>query len=163
MQTPFSCSRHPVAGNALAFTLLEVLVAVSVVAAIAGSSILGLVQLNHNAMVARLQTGASTIAQAKIERFLAIGPFRPDLGVSAAELAVGMTSEGTADAPSVPIYRDASDPTTRVNGWTVTRISDVSSTYLGEKLWAYQCEVTVAYRYRDKNFRVRMSTVRTAD
>lgn len=145
------------------FTLLEILVAVSITAAIAGTSILGLVQLNHNAVLARLQTGASTSAQSRIDRFLAASPFRPDLNKVATELATGTVEEGSAAAPTVAIYRDPHDPSTRINGWAVTRISDVSTDYLGEKVWAYQCDVSVAYRFRGRPYWVRLSTIRTAD
>jgi type II secretory pathway pseudopilin PulG len=146
-----------------AYTLVELLVAVMVVAGIAGSSILGLTQLNNAAVTARLQTCASTVAQSKLDRFLAMTPFRPDLNKVAPELAVGTVEEGSATAPSVPIYRDPDNPAAFVNGWAVTRITDASSSYAGEKVWAYLCEVTVAYHYRGKPYWVRLSTLRTSD
>lgn len=145
------------------YSLIEVLVAVSVVAAIAGSSILGLTRLNHSAALARLQTCASTVAQSKIDRFISVTPFRPDLGNIAPDLAVATTEEGTADVPTVPIYKDPSDPLAMVKGWTVTRITDASTTFGGEIVWAYRCEVTVAYHYRGAPFWVRLSTLRTSD
>jgi prepilin-type N-terminal cleavage/methylation domain-containing protein len=145
------------------YTLVEVLVAVMVVSAISASSILGLTQLNNNAVTARLQTCASTLAQSKLDRFLAVTPFRPDTGKIAPALALGTVEEGSALAPTVPIYRDPDDPATAVNGWAVTRITDASTTSGGEKVWAYRCEVTVAYHYRGKPFWIRLSTVRSSD
>ena len=145
------------------FTLLEVLVAVMIVAGIAGSSILGLTQLNNAAVIARLQTCASTVAQSKLDQFLSVSPFRPDLNKMAPALALGTVTEGDAASPIVPIYRDPDDATNRVNGWAVTRITDVSTTFQGERVWAYRCEVTVAYQYRGKSYWVRLSTVRASD
>jgi prepilin-type N-terminal cleavage/methylation domain-containing protein len=145
------------------YTLMEVLVAVMIVAGIAGSSILGLTQLNNSAAIGRLQTCASTVAQSKLDRFLSVSPFRPDIDNVAPELVVGTVEEGSATAPTVAIYRDPDDATTRVNGWAVTRITDVSTTFNGEKVWAYRCEVTVAYQYRGKPYWVRLSTVRSSD
>jgi prepilin-type N-terminal cleavage/methylation domain-containing protein len=145
------------------YTLVEVLVAVMVVSAIAGSSILGLTQLNNNAVTARLQTCASTIAQSKLDRFLSTTPFRPDLGKVAPELVVGTIEEGSVTVPTVPIYRDPDDPATRVNGWAVTRITDASSGVGEDKVWAARCEVTVAYQYRGKPYWVRLSTIRSSD
>ena len=145
------------------FALLEVLVAVMIVAGIAGSSILGLTHLNNAAAIARLQTCASTVAQSKLDRFLSVSPFRPDLNKTAPELVLGTVAEGDATSPTVPIYRDPDDATNRVNGWAVTRITDVSTTFKGEKVWAYRCEVTVAYQYRGKPYWVRLSTVRASD
>ena len=150
-------------GGLSGYTLVEVLVAVMVVSAISASSILGLTQLNNNAATARLQTCASTIAQSKLDRFLAVTPFRPDLNKVASELAIATTLEGSSTAPTVPIYRDPDDPLNQVKGWTVTRITDASTMAGGEKVWAYRCEVTVAYHYRGKPFWVRLSTVRTSD
>lgn len=145
------------------YTLSEVMVAVAVVSGIAGSSILGLTQLNNQAALARLQTCASTVAQSKLDKFLSVTPFQPETEKIAPEVAVGVVEEGTSDAPSVAIYRDPSDPSTRVNGWTVTRVTDASSTFGGEKVWAHRCEVTVAYHYRGKPYRVRLSTIRAAE
>jgi prepilin-type N-terminal cleavage/methylation domain-containing protein len=159
-RTPFC---RPSASSRGGFALMEVLVAVMIVSTIAGSSILGLTQLNNTAVIARLQTCASTIAQSKLDRFLAITQFRPDANKIAAELNVGTVEEGSVTTPTVPIYRDADDPTARVNGWTVTRIADVSTTFNGEKVWAYRCDVTVAYQYRGKPYWVRLSTVRSSD
>lgn len=156
-----SCRRNGKAESG--YSLSEVLVAITVVSAIAGSSILGLTQLNQTAAVARLQTCASTVAQSKLDRFLSVGPFRPDLGKVHSDLAVGTVEEGNAAAPTVPIYRDPAEPTNRVNGWAVTRITDASSTFAGGKVWARRCEVTVAYQFRGKPHWVRASTVRTAD
>jgi type II secretory pathway pseudopilin PulG len=146
-----------------AYTLSEILVAITIVSAIAGSSILGLTQLNSSAVATRLQTCASTVAQSKIDRFLSVVPFRPDAGNVAPELAVGTLEEGTSTAPTIPIYRDPTDATAKINGWAVTRITDVSDTFMTQKVWAYRCEVTVAYHYRGKPYWVRMSTIRTAD
>ena len=145
------------------YTLLEVLVAVMVVSGISASSILGLSQLNNNAVTARLQTCASTIAQSKLDRFLAVTPFRPDLGKVAPELVLATVLEGSAATPTVPVYRDPDDPTTAVNGWTVMRITDASTTSGGQQVWAYRCEVTVAYHYRGKPYWVRLSSVRASD
>lgn len=145
------------------YTLMEVLLAVMIVSGIAGSSILGLTHLNNSAAIGRLQTCASTVAQSKLDRFLSVSPFRPDLNKVAPELVVGTVEEGDATTPTVPIYRDPDDATKRVNGWAVTRITDVSTTFNGEKVWAYRCEVTVAYQYRGKPYWVRLSTVRSSD
>ena len=145
------------------YTLLEVLVAVLVVSGIAGSSILGLTHLNNDAVTARLQTCASTIAQSKLDRFLATSPFRPDLGKIAPELAIGTLEEGSAADPTVPVYKDPDDFSNRVNGWAVTRITDASTTFEGEQVWAYRCEVTVAYHYRGQPHWVRLSTIRASD
>ena len=145
------------------YTLLEILVAIAVVSGVAGSSILGLSRLNQFAVNARLQTAASTVAQTKIDRFLTVTPFRPDAGKVASELGISTLIEGTSDEPTVPIYRDPADPTHTVNGWARTDIRDVSTTQNGERVWAYQCEVTVAYKFREKTHWVRMSTIRSAD
>ncbi|HEY1582175.1 MAG TPA: type II secretion system protein, partial [Chthoniobacterales bacterium] len=59
------------------FTLIEVLVATALLGILAGSSIWALSQANTYASIARLYTGAETVAQNQIDVIMTDGPFNP--------------------------------------------------------------------------------------
>jgi prepilin-type N-terminal cleavage/methylation domain-containing protein len=149
-----------------AFTLIEVLVAVGLLSLAAGSSIWALTQANNYASIARLQTGALTAAQSRIDYLLADAPFNPqngELGTSN-EWAVGNAVQ------TVTIYTEpagSGGQTHTVTGQmqtTVAQIPDpVMSKAPGAQLNLYSATVVVTYTYRNRNYRVQLNAVRTSD
>jgi len=148
------------------FTLIEVLVAVALLGLAAGSSISALTQANNYAAAARLQTGALTAAQSRIDYLLADTPFNPQSG------GFGTTNEwapGSA-TQTVTIYTEpagAGGETHTVTGQlttTVTKIADPAIPNApGAELNLYSATVVVTYAYRSKNYRVQLNAIRASD
>src|SRR6188768_1661645 len=97
----------------MAFSLAELMVASGVLAIFAACSVLALIQMNKNAVLARLQTGASTLAQNRIDLILSDGPFNPQkinketgLPQIPAALVPGIQQIGISTNPTLPVYSD---------------------------------------------------------
>ncbi len=154
MVRPFPASRC-----AAGFTLTEVLVALAMIGLMASSALWALVIINADASVARLYTGAMTVAQARIDLILSDTPFDPQLDEYPAggELNLGTQTQ------TVPIYTDPSTGNVVVSGTMTTTISDPGLTINGNSLNTYQATVTVTYQYRNRNYTVKMNTLRASD
>ncbi|MDR3402246.1 MAG: type II secretion system protein [Chthoniobacter sp.] len=148
--------------RAAAFTIAEVMVAIGLFGITAAAAVAGLLRMNNNAALCRLQTGASTIAQNQIDLILSDSPFNPQYSQVPPELTIGTTSQGTSTAPTVAVY---TDPVTNVQvlGWMTTVVTDTSSTLNGSTLYVYKATVTVSYYYRGRLYSVSMDTTRCAD
>ena len=145
-----------------AFTLAEVMVGLGLFGITAAAAVSGMLHMNNNAALSRLQTGASTVAQNQIDLCLSDSPFNPQKSQIPPALTVGSTSTGSSSAPTVAVY---TDPKTgmQVKGWMVTEVANTGTTYLGNNLNVYRVTVTVNYRFRGRNYSVQMGTMRASD
>ena len=148
--------------RAVAFTLIEVMVAVSMLGIAAAASVEALLRMNLHAALCRLQTGASTIAQNQIDLILSDSPFNPQYSEIPPELTIGTTNTGTSTAPTVAVYTDPSS-SAKVLGWMTTTVANTNSVLNGNTLYVYQVTVTVSYYYKGKLYSVSMATMRCAD
>ncbi|MEA3207276.1 MAG: hypothetical protein QOE70_333 [Chthoniobacter sp.] len=146
-----------------AFLLAEVLVALGLFGITASVAIVALTQMNHRACISRCQTGASTVAQNQIDLILSDMPFNPQKNQIPPELTPGTTTNGTASSPTIPIYTDPKTGVVAVYGWMTTTVADISASYAGTNLNIYQATVTVAYRYKSRNYSVTLGTLRAPD
>ena len=145
------------------FTLLEVLIATSLLGLLAGSSIWALTQANNYASIARLYTGAETAAQSRIDYLLTDSPFNPQSG------EFGTTNEwavGTSGVQTVTIYSEpagANAQTHAINGQMVTTVTSNNVVTQSQSLNLYSATVVVTYVYRSKTYRVQLNAMRASD
>jgi len=155
-----------------AFSLVEVMIACTILALIAGSVIWGLNQLNYYASVSRLYTAAQTLAQNQIDIILTRAPFNPatsqypnpnvlQIGTYYSDPTTPNTLY-TTERP-VAIYTDPSNGNQIVTGSIKTVVQDTGVTINGNSLNLRQATVTVSYTFRNKTFTVKMDTMRTSD
>jgi type II secretory pathway pseudopilin PulG len=146
-----------------AFSLAEVIVACGLLAIAAAASVQALLRMNHNASLSRLQTGASTVAQNRIDQILSDGPFNPQKSQVPPVLVIGTDAIGSATSPTVPIYTDPATGVVTVWGWMTSTIADASTNFNGQSLKIYRATVEVDYTFRGRPYSVTMSTLRTSD
>lgn len=145
----------------MGFTLVEVLVAVAVLGLVAGGSIWALSLSNRYASVARLYTGAETVAQNQIDRIMTDSPFNPQLGQIPAVLTLGTSSPQT-----VTIYSEPSGVnglTHTIVGQMVTTVTNTNVITQSQSLNLYSATVVVTYSYRNRNYRVQLNAMRASD
>ena len=90
-----------------------------------GAILQSLQQSNRYAMLSRLQTGASTVAQNQIDLILSDGPFNPQIGQIPASLQTGAQTQGTSAKPTVPIYVDPATGNPVVVGWVTSTVTNM--------------------------------------
>jgi type II secretory pathway pseudopilin PulG len=148
-----------------AFSLLEVMMACGILAITAAAAIGTLVRMNHYAALSRLQTGASTVAQERIDRILEDGPFAPkDTAVPVPQvLQVGTQTVGTEADPTVPIYTDPETNQVSVYGWMTSTVTKSNIDYGPWHMEVRRADVKVEYKFRGKSYSVRMTTMRCPD
>jgi prepilin-type N-terminal cleavage/methylation domain-containing protein len=150
-----------VVGNA-GFTFAEIIVSVSVLGLLSAGSIWGLAQANNYASVARLYTGAETVAQNRIDEILSESPFNPQ---KTPEEVPDVLKLGTHAAETVQVYNEPNPVggTPRiVNGQLVTTVSAVNAPGF-PNLNMYAATVVVTYTFRGKNYRVQFNAMRASD
>ena len=130
---------------------------------VAASSAMALLRANHNAALSRLQTGASTIAQNRIDLFLSDGPFNPQKNQYPPALVTGTQLIGTSVNPTIPVYTDPASGAVSVWGWMTSAVADTTTSYNGQALYVYKLRVTVSYRFRGRTYSVEMNTARASD
>lgn len=145
-----------------AFTLAEVMVALGIFGITAAASVAALLRMNNNAALSRLQTGASTVAQNQIDLCLSDSPFNPQKSQVPPALTVGTTNTGTAADPTIAVY---TDPKTgmKVMGWMATEVQNTNTVVGTQPLYIYRVTVTVNYKFKGRDYSVRMSTLRASD
>src|SRR5882724_6678800 len=116
------------------FSYMEILVACAIFGIVAGAGINGLLRMNINAALSRLQTGASTVAQGRIDLFLSDGPYNPQRSQIPPVLATGTQTIGTLAAPTIPIYTDPATGVVNVYGWLTSEVQDMATTFNGQNL-----------------------------
>ena len=124
---------------------------------------MALLRANHNAALSRLQTGASTIAQNRIDLILSDGPFNPQKNQLPPPIVPGTQLIGTSVNPTIPVYTDPASGAVSVWGWMTSTVTDTSTSYLGQPLYVYKARVVVSYVFRGRTYSVTMNTARTAD
>lgn len=146
-----------------AFSLVEVMIACSLLAITAAATIGTLIRLNYNASLSRLQTSATTIAQERIDRILQDGPFDLRKNQIPAVLATGTQTIGSENNPTIPVYTDPDTNKVVVYGWMTSSVTETEHPYGFSKVKVRTADVTVNYQFRGKPYSVRLSTVRSPD
>lgn len=139
------------------------MVACSLLAITAAASIGTLIRMNHNAALARLQTGASTVAQERIDHILEDGPFNLRKNKVPEVLELGTQTIGTEDKPTIPIYTDPATNEVTVTGWLTSTVTESALPYGPWLVKVRNAEVIVRYKFRGRSYSVRMCTTRSPD
>jgi prepilin-type N-terminal cleavage/methylation domain-containing protein len=134
-----------------AFTLVEAMVALAIIAIVSALGFGGLTMANQYAMVARLYTVAEETARNQIDQIESATPYNPQLSQTPPVLTPGTTTS------TVPLYVDPPTNTTVVSGTMTTVIASLGS-YNG-----VTGTVTVTFSYRNHNYTVAMNTIRVSD
>jgi type II secretory pathway pseudopilin PulG len=142
-----------------AFTLVEAVVAISLVGLGITSAVAALTKFNAFASVGRNSTGAYAAVMNQIDAIQTAAPFNPAKGQIPEELTLGAKCE------TVLVYRDPMDPNSGV--WAEcpkgqglkTSVEDVSA----NGITLYRATVTVDYTYLSRSYKLSMSTLRTSD
>lgn len=151
------------ASRLAAISLVEALIAIGILGSGATASVATLMEMNKNATLSRLRTGAGTVAQNQIDYLLSIQPYNPQKGQIPPELAVGTRTQGSATAPTVPIYTDPQTGVANTLGWVVTEVTDMGQSLNGIDYNLRRANVTVFYKFRNKTYSIEMSTLRASD
>jgi type II secretory pathway pseudopilin PulG len=151
------------ASRQIATTLLEALIAIGILGGGATASISTLLQMNKNATLSRLRTGAGTVAQNQIDYILSIQPYNPQKNQIPPELVVGTRTLGSATAPTVPIYTDPQTGVVNTLGWVVTDVADMAQGLNGIDYSLRRATVTVFYKFKNKTYSVELTTMRASD
>ena len=149
--------------KSLGFTIIEIMAAIGILGIASAGTIATLVQMNQNASLSRLRTGAGTVAQNKIDYLLSIQPYNPQKNQIPPELALGTQNTGSQATPTVPIYTDPRTGQVSVLGWITTEVSQIMQTVNGVNVELRRANVTVSYTFRGRVHSVDMSTVRASD
>ena len=153
---PFSPFKR--AANQDGITIVEIVVALGVIGLFASSAMWALVMMNNRAAVARLTTGALTVAQNQVDLMFCDAPYNPQKSQVPPELAVG-----TQIQTNVPIYTDPVTNNVVVSGTITSTVADTGTTYGGYSLNVYTITVTVSYQFRGNNYQITINTMRTSD
>jgi type II secretory pathway pseudopilin PulG len=140
------------------FTIIKIVTVIGVVGVAGAVAIATLVQMNHNASRSRLRMGAARVAQKQIDYLLSIQPYNRQKNQIPPELALGIQTNGSPTAPTVPIYTDPRAG--RVRGWITTEVTQMMKTVNGINVELRRANVTVSYIFRGRVDSVDMSTVR---
>ena len=150
-----------------AFTLVEAMVAISVLGIGVASAVGALTKFNSIASISRNATGAYAAVMNQIDLIQSDAPFNP--GKTNPDGTAQIPPElqlGTQTQNNVPIYQDPNTGVV-VSGTMTTTVSDISSTYTqGGQTYPvtmYQAVVTVTYTYLSRNYSFSMSTIRASD
>jgi prepilin-type N-terminal cleavage/methylation domain-containing protein len=149
-------------GGKLAFTLMEVVMALAVVGTMGAGAYVGFNSLNTYAISSRLYSEAQTCAQNQIDLILSKEPFDPTKSKIPTVLTLGATT-----TPNVFVYQDPVSGSAVVTGTMTTTVTDTGATmnFAGTttNLNTYRATVNVSYTYRNTNYSVSMDTMRTGD
>lgn len=171
-RVPISGPWRPLAALRLhsngAFTLVELLVAMSIIGLVAGSSVWAMLDSNRFASIDRVRTAAKAACQEKIDQALTI-PYTPDalppLFTTGSPVTIpppnGNPDRGTQTIPSetISLYvdQDNANPPV-VQGTRQTRVSLSDATLGLVRVW-----VRVDYSFRGKAYSYEMYVVRAPD
>jgi prepilin-type N-terminal cleavage/methylation domain-containing protein len=161
------------------FTMVETVVAISILGIGVASTIGALTRMNALAAVSRNATGAYTVLMNQVDLFQSMSPFNPQK----------TNQDGTAQIPkdashgsyptydmtlgthnlsvngadlNVPVYeyKDLNGNVVLVvNGQLTETVTDLSATLPN----TYQAVFTVTYTYLNRNYSFSVSTIRTSD
>lgn len=163
------------------FTLVEVLIAVSLLALFASGALWTLTQTNSYAALSRLYTGAQVLAQNQIDLIMSRGPFNPQKGQVPTVLGgpTPLPPGGTKTTTEVPdptnpnlmIYSEPADPNADPDRKPLivqadqrdTTITDTNIVVNGRNLNMYSATVVVKFKYRGKDHQVQLNAMRASD
>jgi prepilin-type N-terminal cleavage/methylation domain-containing protein len=160
------------------FTLVEVIVAISVLGIGIASTVGALTKFNSIASVSRNATGAYTAVQNQIDLIQSLSPFNPQkpndradcdnvvhtqipkdyLSICAGGAAAYDLTVGTHTYNNVPVYQDPTSGIIVIGTLTVV-VTDISATVPN----TYRFLVTITYNYLGKSYAFSMNTIRTSD
>ena len=146
------------------FTLIEIVIALAVLGTMAAGCYIGFNAINEYSVSSRLYTEAQTVCQNQIDLILSKEPF--DVTTTPQKIP-SVLALGTTTTPNVFIYQDPVSGKVVVTGSMDTTVADVGSTmtFAGTTatLNVRKATVTVSYTFHNKNYKVAMDTMRTAD
>ncbi len=139
-----------------AFSLVEVMVSIGILGLISTGVIALMLLMNTNATVSRLQTLATIAALNQVELVSTDAPFSPPDSQIPVELKLGnqMSSILVYDDPNADSF---------ITGTMTTTVDDPNYFQNGNNLNLRRVSVTVAYKFRNRNYVVRMHTIRASD
>ena len=163
------------------FTLVEVIVAISVLGIGIASTVGALTKFNSIASTSRNATGAYTAVQNQIDLIQSLSPFNPQkpndradcdnvvhnqipkdyLSVCAGSAATYDLTVGTHTYNNIPVYQDPTSGVIVVG--TLTVQVDDSATVPALPANTYQFRVKIDYNYLGKPYSLSMTTLRTSD
>lgn len=164
------------------FTLVEAIVAISVLGVGVASTVGALTRMNSFAAVSRNATGAYAVLINQVDQFQSMSPFNPqktnqdgtpqipkdnahaypmfDMTVTPAGTWRSISVDGVSY--NVPVYQ-YSDPNTGtvvvVNGQLQMQVTDLSASVPN----TYQASIKITYTYLGRQYSFSMSTIRTSD
>jgi type II secretory pathway pseudopilin PulG len=153
----------PIRGNG-AFTLVETLIAIGMLALLGAGSFWTMNGMNVYATSARLYSEAIAKAEQQVDAVLTKGPFDPTANP---QLIPTVLTPGTTTQNGVLIYKDPVTNQVTVTGTMTTVVTDtgltgtVGSTSTNLNIW--QATVTVTWTFRGKNYSVSLDTMRTGN
>ncbi|MDQ2867191.1 MAG: hypothetical protein M3R59_02090 [Verrucomicrobiota bacterium] len=146
--------------------------AIAVLGVGVATALTAMTKINGIASAARNSTGAQSVAQNEIDKFLSYGPFNPQKTNSDGSIQVPIDNAnnprtydltlGTHVYTNIPIYQDPATGTV-VSGTLTDTITDISTTPYGYKIWTYQATVRITYSYLNRNYTLTMNAVRVSD
>ena len=174
----FHKPRVPKRERAAGFTLVEAMVAISVLGIGIASTVGALTKFNAIASTSRNATGAYTAVMNQIDSIQSMSPFNPQKtnnnpdcdGTVHTQIPKDYTSVcnggsatydmtvGTHTYNNVPVYQDPNSGVI-VSGTMTVTVTDISATLTN----TYQFLVTITYTYLGRNYSFSMSTLRTSD
>ena len=158
---------HKLRKRLAAFTLVEAMVAISVLGIGTASTIGALIKFNSIASISRNASGACTAVMNQIDLIQSDTPFNPQKTNPDGTAQIPPELQlGTQTQDNLPVYRDPNTGVV-VTGTLTTSVTDISSTYTQAgvtfPLTTYQAVVTLTYTYLNRNYSFSMSTIRTSD
>ena len=158
------------------FTLVEVIVAITLLGIGITSAVTALTRFNAFASSSRNSTGAYAAVMNQIDTIESAAPFSPahreDDGTPSPQIPPELVLDSVrGNQPliesNIPIYqyKDPANPsnTIVVNGTRTTSVVDASKTYNGANLYMRRVTVTVTYKFLGKDYSLSMSTLRASD
>lgn len=146
------------------FTLVEMLVALAMLALGVSGGFYAFCTINTHAMANRLFSEAQAVAEQQMDAILTKGPFDPTQ--TPPKIPAILTS-GTTAQSGVLVYVDPITNQVVVMGTMTTTITDPGLTQtingVTTNLNVRQAKVDVSYTYRNTTYHVIMNTTRTAD
>lgn len=150
-----------------AFTLVEAVVAISLVGLGITSAVAALTKFNAFANVSRNSTGAYAAVMSQIDAIQTASPFNPAEGEIPDVLKIGTYTSDPNKPPKV--YTDPLDPNANPKGMVDARLTTTVEDVSANGVTLYRATVTVEYDYLNRTkaknnpYRFSMSTLRASD
>src|ERR1700745_3683922 len=150
------CRKFNLRKSLVAFTLVETMVAISVLGIGLASTVGALTRFNSIASISRNASGACTAVTNQIDLIQSDSPFNPQKTNPDGTAQIPPELQlGTQTQKNVPIYQDPNTGAV-VTGTLTTTVTDISSTYtqagLTFPLTTYQAVVTLTYTYLNRSY-----------